>query len=158
VFFTHRGGLGARRRLSHRGKCPNSYSAVKLISPSDILEKAAYVVANPVTTGLVRSGRLWPGLWSAPEWIGGAALEVRRPKHFFDPKGFLPDKVTLQLSPPPGFTSAEEFREQLITVLGGTRGAGGARCRPGKLPGDIGGSVSERRLDQFQSGGTMEHP
>jgi hypothetical protein len=26
--------------------------------------------------------------------------------------------------------------------------------RPGKLPGDIGGSVSERRLDQFQSGGT----
>jgi REP-associated tyrosine transposase len=95
---------------------PNSYSAVTLASPHDTLDKAAYVLANPVAAGLVRSGRLWPGLWSAPEWIGGDALVVRRPKHFFDPKGSLPESITLQLTPPPGF-SPDEFREQLTAAL-----------------------------------------
>jgi REP element-mobilizing transposase RayT len=96
---------------------PNSYSAVTLISPSDVIDKAAYVLANPVAAGLVPCGRLWPGLWSAPERIGAAALEVRRPKHFFDPKGCLPEKATLQLTPPPGFASADAFREQLGVAL-----------------------------------------
>jgi REP element-mobilizing transposase RayT len=96
---------------------PNSYSAVRLVSLNDILEKAAYVLANPVEARLVRSGRLWPGLWSAPEWIGGAALEIARPKHFFDAKGSLPADVTLQLTPPPGFASADEFRIQLCAAL-----------------------------------------
>jgi REP element-mobilizing transposase RayT len=96
---------------------PNSYSAVTLASPGDTLDKAAYVLANPVAAGLVRSGRLWPGLWSAPERIGGDPLEVRRPKQFFDPKGSLPESATLQLTPPPGFASADEFREQLVAAL-----------------------------------------
>ncbi|BDG02144.1 hypothetical protein [Anaeromyxobacter oryzae] len=95
---------------------PNSYSAVTLVSPSDILDKAAYVLANPTAAGLVRSGRLWPGLWSAPERIGGDAFEISRPKHFFDPKGSLPEKAILQLEPPPSFT-AEEFRERLAAAL-----------------------------------------
>ena len=46
---------------------PSSYSAVKLVSPQDVVEKAAYVLANPVAAGLVRHGREWPGLWSSPE-------------------------------------------------------------------------------------------
>ena len=96
---------------------PNSYSAVTLASPSDILDKAAYVLANPVAAGLVRTGRLWPGLWSAPESIGGEPLEVHRPTHFFDPKGCLPEKVTLQLTPPPGFASADEFRQKLTRAV-----------------------------------------
>jgi putative transposase len=95
---------------------PNSYSAVTLASPDDVVDKAAYVLANPVAAGLVPSGRLWPGLWSAPERVGGIAFEISRPKHFFDTKGSLPEKVTLQLDPPPGFTS-DEFREQLMTAL-----------------------------------------
>ncbi len=95
---------------------PNSYSAVTLVSPSDIVDKAAYVLANPTAAGLVRSGRLWPGLWSAPERMGGDAYEVVRPKHFFDPKGALPERAILQLTPPQGFT-AEEFRERLATSL-----------------------------------------
>ncbi len=96
---------------------PDSYSAVTLVSSSDILDKAAYVLANPAAAGLVRSGRLWPGLWSAPERVGGDGFEVVRPKHFFDPKGALPEKAALQLTPPPGFASAEEFRERLATSL-----------------------------------------
>ena len=96
---------------------PSSYSAVTLVSPSDVLDKAAYALANPVAAGLVRAGCLWPGLWSAPEWIGARTLEVRRPKHFFDEKGTLPEQASLQLTPPPGFASPEEFRDQLAAAL-----------------------------------------
>ncbi len=96
---------------------PNSYSAVALVSPDDIVDKTAYVLGNPVAAGLVRSAREWPGLWSAPEWIGGEALEVRRPKHFFDPKGPLPEQVSLQLEAPPAFASADEFREKVSAAL-----------------------------------------
>ena len=95
---------------------PNSYSAVTLACPDDFVEKAAYALANPVAAGLVRSGRLWPGLWSAPERVGGEAFEARRPRHFFDENGLLPGKARLRLTPPPGFT-AEEFRERLAARL-----------------------------------------
>ena len=115
-------GLVARALNAALGRwetfwAPDSYSAVRLVSPEDILDKTAYVLANPVAAGLVRSARLWPGLWSAPEQIGGAALEVCRPKHFFDPNGSLPHKVSLQLTPPPGFASSDQFREQLVAAL-----------------------------------------
>ena len=96
---------------------PNSYSAVTLLAPGDIVDKTAYVLANPVDAGLVASGSAWPGLWSAPDRIGGAALEVRRPRHFFDPEGGLPDEVTLRLTAPPGFESAEQFRDELGRAL-----------------------------------------
>ncbi len=96
---------------------PNSYSAVQLSSRGDVVEKAAYVLANPVAAGLVGSGHVWPGLWSAPERIGGVGLVARRPEHFFDPDGELPDHVTLPLEPPPGFASAEQFRELLLSAV-----------------------------------------
>ncbi|BDG01435.1 transposase [Anaeromyxobacter oryzae] len=96
---------------------PDTYSAVRLVSPSDIVDKAAYVLANPVEAGLVASGSAWPGLWSAPERIGGAPFVVERPKDFFDPKGGLPDRVTLQLTVPPGFDSPEQFRAELQRAL-----------------------------------------
>src|SRR5690349_5667955 len=35
---------------------PNSYSAVRLESADDIVDKAAYVLANPVAAGLVGAG------------------------------------------------------------------------------------------------------
>jgi len=94
-----------------------SFSAVSLATPSDILDKAAYVLANPVAARLVRSARQWPGLWSSPEVIGGAELKVHRPKHFFDPDGQLEDSLGLELSTPPGFKSEGEFRELLVTAL-----------------------------------------
>jgi putative transposase len=96
---------------------PNSYSAVALVSPADVVDKTAYVLANPVAAGLVRTARIWPGLWSTPEQIGGSPLAVRRPTHFFDPNGSLPAKADLQLTTPPGFASAEQFRDQVATAL-----------------------------------------
>jgi len=111
---------------------PNSYSAVTLVSASDILDKTAYVLANPTAAGLVRAGRLWPGLWSAPERVGGDAYEVVRPKHFFDPKGALPEKATLELTPPQGFT-AKEFRERLATSLADREAEAARDARSGFL-------------------------
>jgi REP element-mobilizing transposase RayT len=96
---------------------PNSYSAVTLLTPRDIVDKAAYALANPAASGLVRKGRHWPGLWSDPEQVGTAPLAQRRPGRFFDPKGYLPDVASLQLTTPPGFESAEAFRAQLIEAL-----------------------------------------
>jgi REP element-mobilizing transposase RayT len=95
---------------------PNSYSAVKLVSPNDIVDKTAYVLANPVSAGLVRSCRLWPGLWSDPDRIG-RAVEIHRPRHFFREKGALPEKVALELTTPPGFESPADFRDRVTAAL-----------------------------------------
>jgi REP element-mobilizing transposase RayT len=96
---------------------PASYSAVSLVSPSDVVDKAAYVLANPVAAGLVRRGRHWPGLWSAPDQIGAAELGFERPAHFFRANGVMPERATLALVAPPAFPSASEFRRALSTAL-----------------------------------------
>jgi REP element-mobilizing transposase RayT len=96
---------------------PSSYSAVALDSLSDILDKVAYVLANPVAAGLVRHGREWPGLWSAPEQIDAAPLVAARPSTFFRTNGHLPEKVELELTVPPGFASAEDFKLRVTETL-----------------------------------------
>jgi REP-associated tyrosine transposase len=96
---------------------PSSYSAVRLLEPADVIDKIAYVLANPVAAGLVRTGREWPGLWSAPEQIGGAPILVRRPRLFFREKGPMPETVELELAVPPGFDSPAEFRDRVTEAL-----------------------------------------
>jgi REP element-mobilizing transposase RayT len=93
-----------------------SYSAVEPLDPGDVVAKTAYVLANPIAAGLVRRGAEWPGLWSSPESIGSGKLVARRPKHFFDASGLMPDTVELELSPPPGFQAAD-FRSQVAQAL-----------------------------------------
>jgi putative transposase len=96
---------------------PPSYSAVALATAGDILDKTAYVLANPVAAGLVRRARQWPGLWSDPVSIGGAAIVAPRPSTFFRKDGDLPEQIELTLWAPPGFDSPETFREQLSAAL-----------------------------------------
>jgi REP element-mobilizing transposase RayT len=95
---------------------PNSYSAVALATPADVLAKAAYVLANPVAAGLVRHGRDWPGLWSSPAQIGAIGLTAARPKHFFSAEGSMPASEVLQVTTPPGFTT-EAFRTELTAAV-----------------------------------------
>jgi REP element-mobilizing transposase RayT len=95
---------------------PSSYSAVALVTPEDILDKAAYVLANPVAAGLVRRGKEWPGLWSDPDHIGRVVV-AERPQTFFRKNGYLPERVELELSAPPGFSSAAQFRDDLAVAL-----------------------------------------
>ncbi len=72
---------------------------------------------TPSPPGLVRRGAQWPGLWTAPEQIGNTKLTAPWPKIFFDPKGYLPDKLELELSCPAGFASVAEFRALLSAAL-----------------------------------------
>lgn len=96
---------------------PGSYSAVALVTPDDIVDKTAYVLANPVAAGLVRHGRDWPGLWSDPALIGAGAISIERPATFFRTLGRLPATTALELSAPSGFASSEEFRDRVMEAL-----------------------------------------
>jgi len=113
---------------------PNSYSAVALTASEDVVEKVAYVLANPVAAGLVQRGRDWPGLWSSPEGLGVGRVPFRRPPVFFRPNGNMPETAVLELSTPPGFASVEEFRtrvgEALRELEDGARECAGHRGAP----------------------------
>lgn len=111
----------ARAVNAHLGRweyfwAPDTYSAVVLGSPEDVVAKAAYTLANPVAAGLVPAGHLWAGLWSAPDSIG-TTIRVKRPDHFFDEEGDLPEYVDLELKVPAGFSSTRDFRDQLQAEL-----------------------------------------
>lgn len=95
---------------------PGSYSAVALQAADDVIEKMAYVLANPVLAGLVRRGEAWPGPWSAPSWIGAAARLVKRPDHYFRKEGPTPPSAMLELTCPDGFAT-EELRARLSEAL-----------------------------------------
>ena len=95
-----------------------SYSAISHGATEDVVRKAAYVLANPVSAGLVRTGSEWPGVWTAPEQLGIATFVAPRPKVFFSPSGNLPDSAELVLTTPPGFSSAEEFQALVAAALG----------------------------------------
>jgi putative transposase len=101
---------------------PASYSAVTLPGPEDVVDKAAYVLANPVAAGLVRRGRHWPGLWSDPRHIGCGAIEVERPAVFFRAVGTMPERIRLELATPPGFAAPGDFQEQLLAALSAREG------------------------------------
>ncbi len=94
-----------------------SYSAVEPIDPGDVVAKTAYVLANPVAAGLVARGAEWPGLWTSPDQLGAARLVARKPQIFFDPKGYLPDLVELELTSPPRAGPAADFRRLVAAEL-----------------------------------------
>jgi REP element-mobilizing transposase RayT len=111
--------LNASLRRSEAFWGAPSVSAVVLAEPADVVDKTAYVLANPVAAGLVRSGRDWPGLWSSPERFGAGPVRVKRPPIFFR-EGHMPEETTLALTPPPGFASGAVFRsavEEALAVL-----------------------------------------
>ncbi len=97
---------------------PASYSAVELVTPEDVLDKIAYTLANPAAAGLVAHGEEWPGLWTAPERIGGPSEIVARPDGFFSPTGTMPERAALTFGVPAGFDSREAFREAVRARLG----------------------------------------
>jgi hypothetical protein len=94
-----------------------SYSAVKLVTDQDVLDKLAYILANPVEAGLVRHASDWPGLWSDPRLIGGKPIKMRRPEGYFDEEGDLPEFVELQLVPPPAFKDHASFVDLVLQSL-----------------------------------------
>jgi len=79
---------------------PNvQYNAVELSGPTEVLDKMAYVLLNPVSAGLVRSPERWAGALSTLGTLRSGAIEAERPAVWF--KDHAPQKVSLALSAPP---------------------------------------------------------
>jgi len=108
LFMERLDGLMGRAVNAYRGRweycfSSGSYSAVRLESPDDVLDKVIYTLANPVLAGLVLRAADWKGA-SSVGWGFGESREFSRPVgHFFNPHGGLPERVTLTLAPLPGF-------------------------------------------------------
>ena len=121
AFMQYLDGLVARAVNASLGRWEGfwsadaSYSAVSHEDPADVVRKIAYTLANPTAAGLVRTGREWPGLWSAPEQLGSATLSAPRPEVFFSQA--MPEVATLELALPPGFSSAEELQRLVAAAV-----------------------------------------
>ena len=78
-----------------------SYSAVRLETEEAIVDKIAYVIANPVTAGLVRQARQWPGVVSRPSDLYGADHGGERPSEWFHES--QDESAQIMMSAPPCF-------------------------------------------------------
>jgi REP element-mobilizing transposase RayT len=95
---------------------PNvAYSAVELGGPSEVLDKVAYVLLNPVSAALVRSPERWPGALSTLETLGRGTMHARRPAVWF--KDNAPKEVSLPLSMPPFLSDRTGYLQALNTLL-----------------------------------------
>ena len=78
-------------------------SVPELLDEQAVLDKACYVLGNPVKDGLVSHGRQWPGVRSSPQACLQPPKVVERPKFFFGKKTKLPDKAELVFHVPPEY-------------------------------------------------------
>ena len=77
-------------------------SVVRLLTEQAIIEKLAYVMANPVQAGLVQHARDWPGIIVLPQQLGRCTWRTERPNAYFDPNNpEWIDTVKLLLTLPP---------------------------------------------------------
>ena len=122
LFRAWRNGISARAMNAYLGRRgyvwePPPDSKVTALDAQVMLNQVVYTLANPVTSGLVRSARGWPGVWSDPRRVEGKPYRVERPPIFFgkDHASSCPPVVYLQLTKPRQFVDmpAEEYRELL---------------------------------------------
>ena len=96
---------------AHWGRWENLWAAerpsvVRLVDAEAQLDKAVYVMANPVKANLVTSAHQWPGLISLPSAVGKERV-FKRPKGFFRANGPLPAQATLRTEPLPAHADRE---------------------------------------------------
>lgn len=105
--------LFAKCQNAHRGRWENFWaseqtSAVRLVSPDDVLDKMAYSLCNPVEAGLVERANEWPGVSSLAAMVTNQPMSAKRPEHFFRPEGSMPESASLAFARPPGFEGLDE--------------------------------------------------
>ncbi|MDH3726755.1 MAG: transposase, partial [Myxococcales bacterium] len=97
-------------------------SVVRLLTEQAVIEKLAYVMANPVKAGLIQHARDWPGVTVLPHELGRRTFRIERPAVFFDPNNRnWPDTVELSLTLPPTLErtyDAHTVREAVKEELG----------------------------------------
>jgi putative transposase len=100
---------GVRERVWRAG----SYSAVELVTERAVVGKIVYTLANPVTAGLVRTAKEWPGLISLPgAMYGTVTLEGERPTWFDDKQT---DVERIKLCAPPCFEGRD--LDELVSAI-----------------------------------------
>ncbi|WP_437766238.1 transposase [Sorangium sp. So ce281] len=95
-------------------------SVVRLLTRAAVVEKIAYVLANPVAAGLVPHAHEWPGAKVKVGEIGRGVLCAARPAAYFDPQNpQWPEEATLSITLPPTIEqdSAEDFRQAIAAEL-----------------------------------------
>jgi hypothetical protein len=92
-----------------------TYSAVELGGPSEVLDKVAYVLLNPVSAGLVRSPGRWPGALSTLETLRRGTIKAEHPGIWF--KDSAPKEVSLALTMPPCFSDRLGYLDTLGALL-----------------------------------------
>jgi putative transposase len=100
--------LFAKCQNALRGRWENFWaseqtSVVRLVEPSDVLNKMTYALTNPVKDRLVERAHHWPGVTSLGATLRTTRLSATRPKHFFRAEGAMPEAVSLSVSRPRGF-------------------------------------------------------
>src|SRR4051794_20976949 len=117
-FIEHFHKLLARSQNALRGRWENFWSSeqtsvVKLVDRAAVLDKLAYVAANPVLDYLVERAHQWPGVNGLSALLNGRTLRARRPLHFFRPDGKMPDEVTMSLTIPSELGPTSEVLSEL---------------------------------------------
>ncbi len=96
-------------------------SVVRLLTEQGMIEKLAYVMANPVQAGLVRRARDWPGITVLPQELGRRTWTLNRPDLYFRPDNpQWPETIALSLTLPPALAqryAAQEVREAVDEEL-----------------------------------------
>ena len=113
--------LMARSMNCYRKRRENFWNTRKpscvLVAPraEDVVQKAAYVIANPVQAKLVSSAAEWPGVCTLADEMGRLVLEIERPRFFYDENGPMPESTRLEITVPEVCdASSEELRERII--------------------------------------------
>ena len=91
-------------------------SAIELTGTSEILDKVAYTILNPVSAGLVRAPHRWPGVLSTCAELTHGALEAERPPVWF--KNTAPKSAKLRWTVPPGFARKKPYLDALHQLVG----------------------------------------
>ena len=92
-------------------------SAVELSGPSEVLDKVAYVLLNPVSAELVPTPESWPGLVTTMHTLRRGTRPTDRPGVWF--RSGAPRRVTLTYTTPPIFAEHEQYLAALETLVSG---------------------------------------
>ncbi len=93
-------------------------SRVQLCTSQAVIEKLAYVMANPVDAALVNRAEDWPGIATLPHELGSKTWTVERPDFYFDPDNpQWPKTATLRLTMPCTPWAQQEVRHRVEQEL-----------------------------------------
>ena len=110
--------LTARAMNAYRGRWENFWASeppcvIELADRAAVMDKLVYAATNPVKDGLVDRVCHWPGVNGLAALLADRELVIKRPRHFFDPDGDMPESVTLRFVIPEALGDPDAFRAEL---------------------------------------------